>query len=265
MVTRTKFPAPDRETMLRLTATMNDRQISRLYGCTSPVVARWRDALGIPRSPRQSGGNTTRWNTDRNYFAKIDEPTKAYILGFLIADGHIHKTGYKIQVSVKETDAALLAAVASEMGCEAPLTTTVNHYDGSHMRRLLLCGQQLVADLNALGVYHDKSKTAAWPSVAPELEGHLVRGLWDGDGYIGKGMFELIGTSALLDGVVEAAERHTGCTLRRRMSGRDKAYHYALGSRRDTAVLHWMYEDAGIALDRKREKFLRYWSQIPRA
>lgn len=256
---------PDRETVLRLTSEMNDRQISRLYGCTSPVVAKWRDFYGIPRSPRQSGGGTTRWQTNRSYFTEIDTPGKAYVLGFVIADGHIHKEGYKVSISVKESDADILRRIASELRCDAPLRTTVNHYDGSHAARLLACGKDLVADLNKLGVYHDKSKTAMWPVIAPELEGHLVRGLWDGDGYIGGGQFELIGTSAVLDGVVAAAERHTDCLLRRRLSGRDRRYHYAYGTRRDTAVLHWMYSGAEIALARKRERYLSCWPQVPRA
>ena len=232
---------PDRETVLRLTAEMNDRQISRLYGCNSCTVAKWRDFYGIPRSPRQSGGGSIKWNTNRAYFREIDSPAKAYILGFLIADGHIHKAGYKVQVSVKEDDAALLEAIARELGCDAPLTTTINHYDGSHMKRLLLCGKELVADLNRLGVFHDKSRTATWPSVAPELEGDLARGIWDGDGHIGRYEFQLIGTPALLDELVAATERHTGCVLRRKLGGREGRYHYAYGTRRDTAVLHWMY------------------------
>jgi hypothetical protein len=257
---------PDRETMLRLTSGgTTDQAIARMYGCTGGTVARWRDRYGIPRSPKQWGGNTIRWKTNRGYFTQIDSPEKAYILGFLIADGHIRKDGSKIQVSVKESDAALLDAIASETGCDAPLRPTTNHYDGSRMLRQNLCGIKLVSDLNALGVRHDKSKTATWPAIPSELEGHLVRGLWDGDGYIGKGIFELIGTSALLDGLVAAVERHTGCSLRRRMSGRDKAYHYAYGTRRDTAVLHWMYSGATIALERKREKFVAHWSVIPSA
>lgn len=256
---------PDRETFIRMASEMNDMQIARLLGCTGPVVARWRDFYGIPRSPRQSGGNTTKWQTDRDFFATIDTPEKAYVLGFLIADGHIRKAGYKVEVSVKESDADLLRSITGALGCDAPLGPMTNHYDGSSMRRLYLCGQKLVTDLNNLGVYHDKSKTAVWPAIPPELEGHLARGIWDGDGYIGRNMFELIGTSALLDGVVAAAERHTGCSLRRRLSGRDNGYHYAYGTRRDTAILHWMYSGAGIALERKREKFLMYWSEIPRA
>ena len=57
-----------------------------------------------------------------------------------------------------------------------------------------------------------------------------------------------------------AAERHIGCSLRRKLGGRDNRYHYAYGTRRDTAVLDWMYSGAGIALARKQEKFSSYWS-----
>src|SRR6202044_2358544 len=118
-----------------------------LYGCTGPTVALWRDRYGLPRSPRQWGGNTIRWQTNRDYFAAIDTPEKAYILGFLIADGHVHEGRYRIEVSVKESDAALLRAIAAEMGCDAPLGTTVNHYNGSRMARLTLYGKKLTEDL----------------------------------------------------------------------------------------------------------------------
>ena len=253
---------PDRETLVRLTSTMNDRDISRLYGCTSPTVAKWRDRYGIPRSPRQSGGNTIKWQTNRNYFSRIDTPEKAYVLGLVVADGHVREDGYKLEIALAESDADLLRAVAREMNCDAPLGWMTNHLDGSRMRRLYLCGRQLVNDLNALGLFHDKSETATYPAVVPALEGHLVRGIWDGDGSIEPHQFDVVGTSAVLDGVVAAAERHTGCSLRRRMSGKNKAYHYAYGTRRDTDVLHWIYSGATIALERKQKAYFSYWTGL---
>jgi hypothetical protein len=257
---------PDRETFIRMIAGKTDMDVARELGCTGPVIARLRDRYGVPRSPKQWGGNTIRWQTDRDFFAAIDTPGKAYTLGFLIADGHVHKTGYKIQVSVKEADAALLSAIAAEMGCDAPLTTTINRYDGSRMARLLLCGKKLVDDLGKMGIYHDKTHTATFPAVPPEFERDLVRGLWDGDGYIGQRQIELIGTPALLSGVSVAVQKHTGCLLRRRLSGKDRKYHYLLGSKRDAPVLHWMYSGASIALDRKmRAASGSYWIQVPRA
>jgi Staphylococcus phage endonuclease len=249
---------PDRETLVRLTSEMNDRQISRLFGCTSPVIARWRDLYGIPRSPRQSGGNTTKWKTNRDYFAEIDTPEKAYILGFVIADGHVREEGYKLEISVKESDSSVLEAIARELDCDAPLGSMTNHYDGSRMTRLYLCGKKLVSDLNALGVFHNKTTTATYPVIPHEFERDLVRGLWDGDGHVGQGMFDLIGTPAVLEGVVTAVQRHTGCLLRRNLRGRDGKYLYAYGTRRDAPVLRWMYSDASIALARK-VRAASYW------
>jgi len=259
-----KRTAVDLDDFRRLAASgMSDRQIAKLIGYSAPTVGRWRDKYGIPRSGMTFGRRT--WQTDVDFFAQIDTPEKAYILGFLIADGHINKTGARVELGVKEADAQILRDIADAIGCDSPLRTMINSYDRSNFLRISLCGRQLVSDLARYGLHHDKSTTATYPSVDPDLEGHLVRGIWDGDGSIGKYQFELIGTSALLDGVVAAAERHTGCVLRRRMSGKDGRYHYTYGTRRDTAILHWMYSGAGIALARKRERFTTYWSEIPRA
>ena len=258
-----KLNAADLETLRRLVASgMSDRGIGGILRCSAATVRRSRMRLDIPASHRVVGG-PSQLQTDHHFFAEIDTPEKAYVLGFLIADGHIYKTGNRVELGVKEADAAILRAIATAMGNSESLRVTFNSYDRSRFIRITLGSTQMADDLARLGLRNDKSKTAVFPQLPADLEGHLVRGIWDGDGSIGKYQFELIGTSALLDGVVAAAERHTGCVLRRRMSGKDNRYHYAYGTRRDTAILHWIYSGAGIALERKREKFLTYWSEVP--
>lgn len=121
------------------------------------------------------------------------------------------------------------------------------------MMRLTLYSVKMVRDLNKLGLHHDKSYSATLPSVAPELERHLLRGLWDGDGSIDKRMIGLIGTPSVLESTAAIIERHTGCVLRRRMAGKDKKYHYLLGSKRDAPAVRWMYDDVTLVLARKAE------------
>lgn len=250
---------------------LSDREIAETLGCSPPSIGRWRDRLGIPRSQKTGGPRPERAPGrapipgEPGFFAQIDSPEKAYILGFLIADGHVYKSGYRVELGVKEADSAVLTAIIEAMGIDVPLRVALNSYDKSRFIRVTLGAKQMTADLARYGLRNDKSKTATWPTVDPALEGHLMRGIWDGDGSIQKYMFELIGTSALLDGAVAAAECHTGCVLRRRMSGKDNRYHYAYGTRRDTAILHWMYKDATIALERKQEKFRTYWPEVPSA
>ena len=245
------------------TSDLSDREIAKILGCSAPSVGRWRERFGLPRSQKAPG--YAPGQVYNPFFDQIDTPEKAYVLGFLIADGHIYQTANRVELGVKQADAAVLSAITEAMGLDVSLRTMVNSYDKSLFIRVTLGGRGMVWDLAKLGLRPDKSKTATYPSVPTELEGHLVRGIWDGDGSIAKYQFELIGTAALLDGVVDAAQRHTGCLLRRRMSGKEGRYHYAYGTRRDTAILHWMYKDATIALERKQEKFLTYWSEIPSA
>ena len=242
------------------TSGLSDRKIAEILGCTAQTVGRWRDLFGIPRS--QIRGSGTVLAIDGHFLAQIDTPEKAYILGFLIADGHVYKSGDRVELGVKEADCAILTAITEAMNLNVPLRTSING-NKSHYTRITLGGRMMAEDLARHGLRNDKSTTAAYPSVPTELESHLVRGIWDGDGWIGKYQFELIGTSALLDGVVAAAERHAGCLMRRRMSGKDNRYHYAYGTRRDADILRWIYSSASIALTRKREKFLTDWSEVP--
>ena len=260
-----KLNPDDLDDLRRLHASgMSDKKIAQALGCSPATIGRYRDHLGLPRLYRPAG-QPRLLQTDHSFFAEINTPEKAYVLGFLLADGHIYKTGKRVELGVKKADAAILNAIAAAMSCDEPLRIMHNSYDRSIFMRVTLGGAEMTEDLARLGLRNDKSKTATYPVVPAELESHLVRGIWDGDGWIGKYQFELIGTSALLDGVVDAAERHTGCVMRRRMSGKDGRYHYAYGTRRDAAILHWMYSSATIALERKREKFTTCWPVIPSA
>jgi hypothetical protein len=269
MSTVSRLSQVNHDEFCRLAADQSDHELAERYNCSVVTIGRWRTRLGIPRSDARPWSRTQGrhpWlRTDDTFFAQIDTPAKAYILGFLIADGHVYKTGNRVELSVKEADAPILQKILDAMGRDVRLRVNVNSYNKSRSIRVTLGGTQMSEQLARIGLRHDKSMTATYPEVPPELEDHLARGLWDGDGYIGERVFELTGTSALLDGVVDAAERHTGCSLRRRMSGKDSRYHYAYGTRRDTAILHWMYSSADLVLERKRERFLTYWSEIPSA
>ena len=123
--------------------------------------------------------------------------------------------------------------------------------------RLELHGTELVQHLSALGVSPNKTHTATLPPVPAHLESHLVRGLWDGDGWIGKRAFSLIGPDALLEGTADAVERHTGLPLR---FSPDRQFKRIQGARADRLVLQWMYSGATLALPRKMEKYQTYWA-----
>lgn len=191
----------------------------------------------------------------------MDTPEKAYILGFIIADGYVHRGGKVVSIALKESDAAHLRKIADQLNCEAPLHRKVNKNGFGGVTRtvmvLNLSRRQLTRDLNTLGVYSNKTYTATYPLVPSELESHLVRGLFDGDGWIGQHQFCLVGTDHVTEGVAAAVKHHTDCDLR---LDRKNGFLYVRGSARDCAAMHWMYADGSISLDRKAEAYREFWS-----
>jgi hypothetical protein len=249
----------DRDTMIRLAAEMNDAQMAKRLGCSSFTIRFWRDRHGLPRSKANPGG--IRWKTNRDFFAKIDTPEKAYVLGFIIADGSVHKSGKAVTFVVKESDADILRSIAAATGCDAPLYPKIARGGGGpperHQLALHLSGRKLVEDLATLGVFANKSLTATFPAIPSLLERHMIRGLWDGDGWVGKRQFSLIGTTAVTEGAADAIECHTGHRLARSLSN---GFPRVQGGRKARAVMEWMYADAPISLARKAEAFRLYWS-----
>ncbi|MEV5552416.1 hypothetical protein AB0L44_02065 [Nonomuraea wenchangensis] len=243
-------------TLSKMAQDMNDREIGEAFGVTSQTIRYWRRIHGIPARARL--GNI-KYSTNRAYFSRIDTPEKAYILGFIVADGSVHKNGKSVTVAVKEEDAPLLLDIAKHVECNASLHRKTGRGFGNIPRTTLalhICGKRIVSDLAILGVKSNKSVNATYPTIPERLERHLIRGLFDGDGYVGKRQFSIVGTEALIHGVVEAVEYHTGCKL----SLQWKNDHlYAVGSRRDQPAIKWMYSNASIGLTRKIQAYQQYW------
>ena len=244
-----------------LLATMTQPELARHFHVTPQTVRQWRIAHGLQEPLRRYPGHV-KYQMDGDFFAEIDTPEKAYVLGFIVADGAVHKNGRSVDIAVKASDVDILRAIAKVLGSDAPINRKVSTggYGGvaREQVRLHLSRQKLVSDLAALGVHRNKTFTATYPVISASLERHMVRGLFDGDGWIGKQQFSLIGTDAVVEGVMEAAERHTGCRLTPRRDR--KGFLNALGSALDRPVMRWMYSDASISLDRKAGAFRLYWS-----
>ena len=236
--------------------------VGKIFGVTAQTINYWRKHYGLPTPPPKPSLGNRKYDTNRNFFAQIDTPAKAYILGFVVADGSVHKSGKSVSIAIKESDAALLEAIAREFNYDGPIGRKVTRHGYGDVDRTLavlhLCGRKLVEDLGVLGVRANKSHNATFPVVLPHLEPHLVRGLFDGDGWIGDQQFSLVGTDEVVEGTMDAVMRHTGQCLRPYRDA--KGFLYAQGARRNRAVMDWMYREAPIVLARKAEAYRLHWA-----
>eukprot|EP01084_Bolivina_argentea_P020927 38868_1 len=109
----------------------------------------------------------------------------AYWLGFLFADGCVHKqvSGYITTLGLKCTDHSHVEKYKKALQSSYHLGLYKN---GAHCKALhVICDNSLAMDLIGLGCIPRKSLTLQWPNNIPdEYVPHFVRGYFDGDGCI---------------------------------------------------------------------------------
>lgn len=126
-------------------------------------------------------GRPRIYTLNENYFENIDAQNKAYIIGFLYADGSISENS--ITINISEQDIEILDFIKKELNYNGPYHYSIvkNH---CYCKLTITC-KKLISDLIKIGVIKNKTyDSKILPVVDFELIPHLLRGLFDGDGSI---------------------------------------------------------------------------------
>jgi len=104
-------------------------------------------------------------------FSKINTPDKAYVLGFIIADGVINS---KYKVSISSKDFEILQKCKDLLGCDNAISE-INNFDKRtgktyKMYILQICSKKLVDDLYNLGVKPRKSWNSTFPIIVEKFK-----------------------------------------------------------------------------------------------
>jgi hypothetical protein len=133
-----------------------------------------------------------KYKVDYNYFSRIDEEYKAYILGFIYADGSIGQPPgnrqLKLTISIQEEDGYILHKLAKEAGGRS---VSIIHPPSSAIRGwkskalLDIPSDILCRTLINYGCNINKSKVGiTFPKLNKEMIPHFIRGFMDGNGSI---------------------------------------------------------------------------------
>ena len=209
------------------------------------------------------GGWKRTYLFNEQAFDNIDNEHAAYFLGFLYADGSVSKS---IQAAQNIDDRDVLDKLRDFIGTEAEVKQrkiSKNAHNKKAQMHLDISSKHMAEQLKRHGCVSDKSYTATFPDIPPDMHRHFIRGLWDGDGTIsirrGKTMqayIGLCGTSMLCRSVADilrvvaddpsciTEHKHKKCHESFLMIhvGRKMAYR---------KILDWMYGDATVFLNRK--------------
>lgn len=200
-----------------------------------------------------------KYSVDESFFETIDTEEKAYILGFITADGYVADN--RLKISLNEKDVDILEKIRTCLKSEHPIKYFVKDKKYNHVS-LDIPSVKICSDLRKFDLQANKSLTM--PNIMKHIPKHLqvafLRGYFDGDGNIFYGVryssgikysITVIGTKEFLETSFDRVFK-TNCKISKYASCDMYAWKIAAKSQVDE-FLDILYKDATIYLNRKYE------------
>lgn len=121
------------------------------------------------------------YNLNENYFEVLDTPEKAYILGFIYADGYNREDLLELVQNIERRD--IIDNIKKALQAEHP----IKEYTPGRLT-LNIGSTKLCKDLINLGAFRNKSLSCTFPDFIQEpLMSSFILGYFDGDGCVWDG------------------------------------------------------------------------------
>lgn len=250
---------------------LGPKRIAAELGRSHTAVRTMGNRLGL-KSAFQLGVESVR----HDYFAEVNKPVQAYLLGLMASDGCVTDDG-RIQLELVDKDRALVELLRDQIAPAVRITERTTRT--SDRACCCVVSARMARDLAAYGVTPRKTFTLRWPeSLAPGLEGSYICGAFDGDGTMGLirdsrsgrlyPRWELISASqGFLESVAASIRRNTDAAVVGPYLPEGRStWQIRANSANAITVDHWIHADVP-GLDRKRvpaEIVARTWRRSPR-
>ena len=231
--------------------------------------------LGITRP------NGIQAKINHDYFENIDSEHKAYWLGFIYADGSITKKAYekgsytyRLRMELMFEDKYILEQMALDL--ESDLKPKEYYNDTSsfegynkpkHTAYIMFSSKKMGEDLVKLGVMPNKTLILkSLPSIPDNLMKHFIRGYFDGDGsvYLTKDntiKTAFYGTHDFINSIQDFLIKELNLTKKKITDQKEANVSFVGMAKQESEKLyHYMYDEATIFLNRKYEKYNKYFN-----
>lgn len=210
----------------------------------------------------KDGGIEARGTGYRNvilhedFFDVIDTEEKAYVIGFLLADGYVieqkRDRSRTWGIALQTQDKYMLERFREMVGSDNKLCHQRNEYV------FTVVSDHMVDMLAKYNIVPRKCKIVSFPynAIDKKLHRHVVRGLFDGDGCICKKSCSFCGNEIMMHEIQNMLIEEIEINRNKIYARENGVYSFAFSSKKDvTAFYHYLYDDSTIFLTRKRERF----------
>lgn len=197
-----------------------------------------------------------KYYCNKSYFNKIDTWEKAYILGFIVADGTVYKNRITFEITIHLQDKSILMFIKKEL----KFSGKIHMYRG--YVRLSVHQKQIKKVLAKYGILPNKTFKTYFPKelIPKKYWAAFILGVFDGDGCISPNKrgwfeFEIKGTRRLLKEIQKILIQE--CTLNKTKIGKIRNT-YRLrytGNSQIIKIYKFLYNNAKFYFKRKAKIF----------
>ena len=243
--------------------TKSARSIAREFGFS-------KDKINIELHKRRLMRKKKDNSFDENYFDKINNSEKAYWLGFIYADGCVLNKVNCVEIDLKASDIEHLKKFKKCINFKGEIKLKTNALKDKTYEacRIRLFSSKLKHDLIKHGCTPKKSLTRKYPLINKKYNKDFIRGYFDGDGSVYSYMrkdcikptcaLSIIGTLDFLTTVQKILIRESGVNEVKLYNDKVTVWEYKKAFNEALKVLHYLYDDSSVYLDRKFKKFMEF-------
>ena len=256
-----------------LNQNVSSTEIAEIIGCKRYQINYLLKKYNISKSFSEA---RREYYLNEHYFDEIDTPNKAYILGFLYADGYNNTINHTICLSLNEKDKDILERMRQEIGCEKPLfhSEHINKSDGIMRKQdiLILASKHMSETVEKWGLVRNKTFILQFPDFLREdLYSHFIRGYFDGDGCISvykekkkreRINFYIMSSTDFCVGLQKFLENIGINTYINHPSGKSELNSLVRTNNKKEIekIMHFLYQEADLFLERKYNIFRSYFN-----
>lgn len=237
--------------------------------CTDDGINAVLRKLGVTRK------NGVQAKIDHDYFEKIDDERKAYWVGFILADGSIHRREYQrgtytniLRIELKISDKYLLEELAKDLKSDKLVKECRDDrlrgkFKPKHNGYITFSSKKIGDDLSKYGVVPNKTlKLKELPDIKKELMPHFIRGYFDGDGsvYINSKTKAIrtafYGTDDFIKNIHSFLKEELNLRDKKIYRQKEAQVSFVSYAKEDSEKIYrYMYKESTICLKRKKELF----------
>lgn len=204
---------------------------------------------------------------------------KSYLIGFLQGDGHHSESTRnrgKISIEISDRDIDILDKLEEILSSYIKVsrshrTRKTNFSECASLCSLTLFDWAFRIEIKEFVPVGKKSEIIKPPNTEYN-DKHYIRGLIDADGSLGfkktgEPFLSLVTSSeSIKEYIVDSIKKVIGVEKRLNRNKRDNVYNIGVGNEDAMLYSEWLYEDATIFLNRKRDKYkeIQKWVRILR-